>query len=83
MQRTFGFINSAEAANRSKKQAHFYLTQKQWKELMAALESLGYSSASEFFREKVREIIREATITKPATGLVQKSLRKIIRGEEM
>jgi len=48
-------------ANRSSKtQAHFELPEDQWKNFLAILPSLGYSSASEFLREKVREAIKEA-----------------------
>jgi Arc/MetJ-type ribon-helix-helix transcriptional regulator len=52
------------AANRSKKvQAHFELPEDQWENFLAILPSLGYSSASEFLREKVREALKESRLS--------------------
>jgi hypothetical protein len=50
--------------NRSSKvQAHFELPADQWEDFLSVLTSLGYSSASEFLREKIREAVKESRLS--------------------
>ncbi len=57
-------------------QVHFIIAKKLWKALLAKLPDLGYSTASEFFRARVREAIEEVEFAR-----LRKSLNLSKRGK--
>lgn len=52
-----GGQNVTESTKRRTVQVHFNLPEKLWQLLLAKLPDLGYSTASEFFRARIREAI--------------------------
>jgi hypothetical protein len=52
-----GGQNATRSPKRRAVQVHFNLPEKLWQLLLAKLPNLGYSTASEFFRAKIREAI--------------------------
>jgi len=53
-------INSVRALKTKKIQAHFQITENQWREFQRKIQDLGYSTASEFLRDKIRQVLKEA-----------------------
>ncbi len=57
-----GEQNAAGSLKSRTVQVHFNLPEKLWKHLLAKLPDLGYSTASEFFRARIREAIAEVEL---------------------
>jgi hypothetical protein len=54
-------ISGARAPKAKVVQVHFNIPEDQWRRFQAKLSDLGYSTASEFLRDKVREALREGS----------------------